>query len=328
MPLQLVEEEFGRLEAEWEGLLSLCPRPVPFAHPAFQRAWLAQFRGDRSLVLWSLRQGERLIGVAPFLRADDRLSFSGDPSVCDYMDVVCTAGYEEAFLTALLEGTAGLACTTVELWGLHEESPTLAAVDAAGRAAGFRVERALEAVAPAVHPGASWEGYLAGLSKKDRHELRRKIRRFGALGGGWRVRTVTGGPELSQGAETLIALMAQSRQDKREFLDRPNMDAFFSRLIEELEPTGLVRLYLLDLDDATVAAVLCFVLAGRLYMYNSGYDPTLAAYSVGLVSKAAVIQDAIEQGYECVDFLRGDESYKYDLGGRDQRIFRCTLTRS
>lgn len=329
MPFQLVEEEFGRLQAEWEGLLSLCSRPSPFVHPAFQRAWADAFlggAGSPESLLWSLREGERLIGVASLLSRDGRLTLAGDPSVCDYADLVCTPGYEEAFLAELL-ARARVSFEVVDFWGLREDSPTLAAVDEAARRTGFDVARELEAVAPAVRLPGSWEEYLAGLSKKDRHELRRKIRRFGALGGGVRVRTVTAGRELVEGARLLRELMAMSRQDKLEFLRRPQMETFFARLVEELGPAGLIRLYVLELDGKPVAAVLCFLVANWLYLYNSGYDPGLAQYSVGLVSKAAVIQDAIEQGYDCVDFLRGGESYKYDLGGKDQRIYRCVLTR-
>ncbi|HXF51459.1 MAG TPA: GNAT family N-acetyltransferase [Dehalococcoidia bacterium] len=329
MPFQVLEEEFGRLQAEWEGLLSLCPRPSPFVHPAFQRAWADAFLGGAEgpePLLWSVREGERLIGVASLLARDGTLALAGDPSVCDYADLVCTPGYEEAFLAELLT-RARASFEGVDLWGLQEDSPTLSALDGAARRAGFDVARELEAVAPAVRLPGSWEEYLAGLSKKDRHELRRKIRRFGALGGGVRVRAVTGGPELTEGARVLRELMAMSRQDKLEFLRRPQMETFFARLVEEMGAAGLIRLYVVDLDGKPVAAVLCFLLANRLYMYNSGYDPALAQYSVGLVSKAAVIQDAIEQGYECVDFLRGDESYKYDLGATDQRIYRCVLTR-
>lgn len=329
MSLQVVEEEFGRLQAEWEGLLSLCPRPSPFVHPAFHRAWGDAFLGGPGApqrLLWSVRQGERLIGVAPLLSDDGRVALAGDPSVCDYADVVCTPGYEEAFLAQVLTRVPER-CQTVDFWGLREDSPTLAALERAAHATGFEVRRELEAVAPVVDLPGSWEEYLARLSKKDRHELRRKIRRFAALGGGTQVRTITGGAELAQGAHILRELMAMSRQDKLEFLRRPQMETFFARLIEEMDAAGLVRLYLLDLDAQPVAAVLCFVSANRLYMYNSGYDPSLAPYSVGLVSKAEVIRDAIEQGYECVDFLRGDESYKYDLGAHDQRIYRCVLTR-
>jgi CelD/BcsL family acetyltransferase involved in cellulose biosynthesis len=49
---------------------------------------------------------------------------------------------------------------------------------------------------------------------------------------------------------------------------------------------------------------------------------------VGIVSKALCLQWAIENGKKGLDFLRGDEPYKYDLGAKDQDVLRLTLRRS
>ena len=75
------------------------------------------------------------------------------------------------------------------------------------------------------------------------------------------------------------------------------------------------------------AAVLCFDAGSCLYLYNSGYDPSLAGLSVGLVSKAQCVVWAIENRKQCLDFLRGNEPYKYDLGAVDRQIFTITVRR-
>jgi CelD/BcsL family acetyltransferase involved in cellulose biosynthesis len=62
-------------------------------------------------------------------------------------------------------------------------------------------------------------------------------------------------------------------------------------------------------------------------MYNSGYDPQFASFSVGIASKALVLRDAIESGHTVVDFLRGSEPYKYDLGAQDRTVYKLTLRR-
>jgi CelD/BcsL family acetyltransferase involved in cellulose biosynthesis len=85
---------------------------------------------------------------------------------------------------------------------------------------------------------------------------------------------------------------------------------------------GMLRLYSLTLDRVPVAMVHNLDVGGTLYMYNSGYDPAYSHYAVGLMSKAMLIQDAIESGRKAVDFMRGDESYKYDLGGKDRKVLR------
>ena len=62
-------------------------------------------------------------------------------------------------------------------------------------------------------------------------------------------------------------------------------------------------------------------------MYNSGFDPAFADLSVGLLLKATTIRDAIERGLDSFEFLRGDEQYKYHLGGVDQAVYRMTVVR-
>jgi CelD/BcsL family acetyltransferase involved in cellulose biosynthesis len=90
---------------------------------------------------------------------------------------------------------------------------------------------------------------------------------------------------------------------------------------------GLIRLFMLRVNAKPAAAVLCFDAGSHLYLYNSGYDPEYSGLSVGIVSKALCLQWAIENGKKGLDFLRGDEPYKYDLGAKDQDIYRLTLRR-
>ena len=75
-------------------------------------------------------------------------------------------------------------------------------------------------------------------------------------------------------------------------------------------------------------AVLCFDAGSHLYMYNSGYNPAYSNLSVGIVSKALVLQWAIEHGKTGLDFLRGDEPYKYEWGARDEPIQRLLIRRT
>ena len=66
----------------------------------------------------------------------------------------------------------------------------------------------------------------------------------------------------------------------------------------------------------------------RRCIYNSGYDPQYAYLSVGLLSKAACLRHAIEDGRKRLDFLRGNEPYKYDLGGKDLQVYRCLIKKA
>jgi len=66
--------------------------------------------------------------------------------------------------------------------------------------------------------------------------------------------------------------------------------------------------------------------AAPCFLYNSGYDPSHRAANPGLVLIARSIGQAVDEGCEEYDFLRGTERYKYDLGGVDRGIYRLTVS--
>jgi CelD/BcsL family acetyltransferase involved in cellulose biosynthesis len=138
---------------------------------------------------------------------------------------------------------------------------------------------------------------------------------------------VTDAAEADAMLDRLFHLMRISNHHKEEFLQRPDMVAFFREMTGAMAAEGMLRFYFLTFDGEAVASVLNFDFGGRLFMYNSGYDPAYAHYAVGLMSKTLLIRDAIENGRSCVDFMRGAESYKYDLGGKDQQVYRLLLTK-
>ena len=325
--LSILDEPFERVAGEWQGLVEQRRDAIPFATPAWQRVWLSHFQAGRDVRVMTARDGERLIGVAPLICDGDRAEFVGHYSICDYMDAVVTPGFESQFFSSVLGKLAEGGTKTIDLRGLRATSPTMDAVIAAAPGAGYTAAREDEALSPGVCLPGTWDEYLNTLSKKDRHELRRKLRRLDTAGGDVELKVVTSPEEASTGLDSLFHLMRISSHHKEEFLDRPGMEAFFREMTSVMATEGMLRFYFLTFDGEPVASVLNFDVGGQLYMYNSGYDPAYSHYAVGLMSKTLLIRDAIENGRRCVDFLRGDENYKYDLGGKDQAVYRVVLSR-
>ncbi|HWO72602.1 MAG TPA: GNAT family N-acetyltransferase [Dehalococcoidia bacterium] len=317
--------ELTRLEPSLEELLKRHAEQPVFLHPAWLRTWLSEFGLNCEPIFLSARNGD-LLGVAPLMRTDDSLTFIGDASICDFMDVLVDPANADAAYAALWDRLCAEGWSEVELWGLMASSPTRKRFAAMARDRGYRVEEELEAVSPRVLLPATWEAYLASLSKKDRHELRRKIRRVFESGAAVDFDVLTSQDDVVAAMGDFLDLHTRSRQDKTEFMTA-EMAAFFRRMASALAAEGLVRLFMLRINRRPAASVLCFDAGNCLYMYNSGYDPEFAGLSVGLVSKALCLRWAIENGLSCVDFLRGNEAYKYDLGARDQEIYRLRLSR-
>jgi len=320
--LTVRQEDLASLHNDWAALLERTPDPAPFFHPTWVRVWLDEFANGREPLLLAARDGEALVGVAPLLREGDKLSFVGHYSICDYMDFVLEPARAGEALTALF-GALPDGWSEMELRGLRDSSATLAELPSIAQASGITLERHDEAIAPCIDLPATWDEYVSSLGKKDRHELRRKMRRVQAAGE-VELHCYTSPDEVEERLPVLLRLMVESRSDKAQFMSE-QMGRFFHRMAQAMSREGLVRLYELELDTKPAASVLCFDQGGRYYLYNSGYDPDLSGLAVGIVSKALCLQGAIEAKRTRFDFLRGHESYKYDLGGRDQQISRVLL---
>lgn len=313
------------LDPKLEALLQRQPERLPFLHPAWLRTWLSEFGGNYEPVFLTCTEGE-VVGVASLMRSDGRLSFIGDASICDFMDVLVDPEHTGEAYEDLWRQLCAEEWDEIELWGLMASSPTREVIKKHAAESGIQVSEEVEAVAPRLALPESWEAYLATLGKKDRHELRRKIRKLYESGNAVSFDVLTEQADVAGAMDEFLDLHTRSRADKTDFMT-PEMETFFRRMASAMAAEGLVRLFILRVNSKPAATVLCFDAGSHLYMYNSGYDPEFSSLSVGLVSKALCLQWAIEDGKTGLDFLRGDESYKYDMGAQDQEIYRVRLTR-
>ncbi len=325
MSLQAHQETFNSLEAEWRALAPRAAMGSIFTHPAWLRAWWDTLHTSETLHLLALRDGQRLAGIAPMMKAGGAIRFLGSSDVCDYHEIVAAPGAEEACLAALLEHAARCGWRTLELDGLQAGGPTLALLPALARHRGWAVEEAQDAVAPMKRLPATWDAYLESLPGKHRHELRRKMRKLSAAGQ-VKVSLATAPAEVAERFPVFVELMKSSREDKAQFMT-PERERFFHHLSGVMAAEGLLRLYFLELDSLTVAASMLFDYGGTFHLYNSGYNTRYAPLSAGIILKALIAEEAINEGRREYHFLRGAEPYKFDLGAEEHRLTKLTLRR-
>ena len=160
-------------------------------------------------------------------------------------------------------------------------------------------------------PG-DFDSFLAGLSKKERHELRRKHRRFVEA---------AGPPDLLAGTADPIGVFAQLHRlaegRKGQFMT-PEREAFFRDLAGM--PGGRVDI-LTGEQGTPVAAAVGFQDDDAYYLYNSAYDPAYASLSPGMVMLWMLFEKAIDGGVAIFDFLKGDEAYKLRLGAEPRPLY-------
>jgi CelD/BcsL family acetyltransferase involved in cellulose biosynthesis len=131
---------------------------------------------------------------------------------------------------------------------------------------------------------------------------------------------------LADDVDTFITMHRTSEGRKGRFMDA-RMTEFFHALARICFMEKWLHLAFLDIDGALAATVLSFKYNNALFLYNSAYEAEYRRLSPGVLLTAYVIRDAIAEGLQTFDFMRGDERYKYDLGGQDTQVWRLMLSR-
>ncbi len=125
--------------------------------------------------------------------------------------------------------------------------------------------------------------------------------------------------------DLFIELFRESRKDKAAFMNE-KMERFFRSLAEVMAEAGLLKLGILELDTSPVAMIICFDDENTVYLYNNSYNPVYSRLSPGLVSKALSIRHSIQRGRKTFNFLKGAETYKYHLGGKETSLYSCQIS--
>jgi CelD/BcsL family acetyltransferase involved in cellulose biosynthesis len=308
------------LGREWSELARRRARPVVFLTPQ----WLAVARAHDPREQLTFAVGDPAVGVIALARDDvGAVSFAGG-ELTDEQDVLAPAGQEELAARALAGWLATNAGPRVLLEYVPEDVPTVSVVAGALRGRGYAVRQERLVTAPRVQLAPDFETFVQGLTKKERHELRRKIRRLES-GREVTFRFATDA-ERSAVLDRFVALHRLSRGEKATFMTAER-ERFFRDMADALAAPGWLRLGVLRVDGEDAAVLYAFAYARTLALYNAAYDPALAPLSVGIVCHAYAIREAIAERLATYDLLRGDEPYKYDLGAEDHWLMRLEATR-
>lgn len=324
---------FAALRPEWNDLLhSSCCETI-FLTWQWQTTWW-QHLGEGSLLLLGFRADDRrLVGLAPLYYdssdPDKRvLRMIGCRDVSDYLDVIVASGYEDAVYRRLLAYLVQEAepWDVLDLCNIPQQSQTFVMLRAMAEAEGYQALVEIEDVCPIIPLPATWEEYLMMLDKKQRHEVRRKLRR--AEGAGTRFLVVGPDDDLRTEMQRFIDLHQKSTPEKDAFMD-PKMQEFFLDVAQVVHNEGWLQLAFVEMDGERSASLLNFDYNDAILVYNSGYDPASFRHlSPGIVVTAQCIENAIKLGRARFDFLRGGEEYKYRFGAQDTTVHRLLIARS
>ncbi len=292
--------------------------------PDWLAVWWQEFGSGAELYLCAVWQRGKIIGIAPLLVRGETAAIVGSADVCDYLDFVVAPGMERDFFSVLLDDLRQKGVKHLDLRPLRPDSTVLTDLVSIAQNRGYQVLCNLEDVSLELDLPSTWEEYLATLTGKQRHEVRRKLRRLGEAGN-VNYHIVEDSAAVNDVMDAFLKMFSEGRKDKATFMTT-RMGSFFRSIGNTMAEAGLLRLGILELDTRPTAMVMCFDYNDCVYLYNSGYDPNCSSLSVGILSKVLCIKDSIQKGRRKFDFLKGGESYKYDLGGRESPLYSCQIT--
>jgi len=331
-------KELEPLAGEWNELLQNSASHVPFLRHEYLTSWYKTLGGGE----WS--QGElytitarkddgQLAGIAPLfftrnLEGEPALMLLGSIEISDYLDLIAAPEDLSAFVEACFEQLAsdtGLGWQVLDWYNIPAGSPTLAALKRAAERCGWYFTEETQQPCPVISLPGNWETYLAGIDKKQRHEIRRKIRRVET--GPFPVRWyfVDDAGRLEAEIEDFLALMAHD-PDKRSFLTEA-MRVQMRTAARAAFDAGWLQLAFLEVDGKKAAGYLNFDYNGTIWVYNSGLDPQFRELSPGWVLLGYLLKWANENGRRAFDFMRGSEEYKYRFGAQNRYVVRATIHR-
>ncbi len=317
---------FDDLRAEWNELLKRAPINHIFYTWEWQSTWWRAYQPGELLILACRREGE-LAGIAPLFLAETakgvKAQIIGCVDVTDYLDFIVDEAQLAPVFGAFAEYLAGQrsAIDCLDFCNIPADSPTRELLPDMLRRHGFTTTVEQQEVCPVIELPGDWPGYMRLLDKKQRHEVRRKMRRVQANESPVDWYIVNGQHNLDEEVEQFVRLMGASDPDKARFLQDDANQRFFRAIVPRLQARGWLQMNFLTVGDQRAAAYINFVYDDRVMVYNSGLDHLdYGDLSPGIVLLAYNIRHAIEHGYRHYDFLRGDEPYKYRMGGRDTAV--------
>ena len=162
-----------------------------------------------------------------------------------------------------------------------------------------------------------YDDYLQNLTKKNRHELKRKKRNFADQVDSF---------ELLESREQeifniFVSQHKKSKGEKGKFMTE-NVEAYF----EDLLNLDGWKIYYLNTEKGVSSTAFCYENNNGCYLYNSSRDNEFNSTNPGIVLNDLIIQGLIDKGKSFFDFLKGTERYKYDLGGKSVQLYDLNVS--
>jgi len=292
----------------WEKALENENVQYPFFTFSWHKHWYAHFHTNEHVSLFT--DSDNCV-VIPLSIKDTVAHFTGGEEIADYLDAIGSDNKKAAAWKSILPILVAQGATKLILKNIPKGSSTLSFFQTISNATITQ-----EDTTPTLTLPSSFDTYLEELDRKDRHELKRKMKKFEGEHA-----LLAFHPRNGSAIDMNFLIQLMKNDTKKSTFLTPTMIAFFTELPKIYK--GSLWQFVLTQENRIVACTVAFHTDNSLLLYNSGFDPKYPG--AGLYIKVKTIAWAIEQGLTTYNFLQGNERYKYDLGAKDNAVYQVDL---
>lgn len=310
---------------------------APFLSFEWISAWYEKLAESREIYLLQAYQNERLIGILPLCLQTKsvfgfkfrQLGFLGEQiGGADYLDLIAEdENKAEIWAKAFEFLSEEKDFDSINLENLAENSSTISILEKLCEIdKSFRFKRITSSICPQIDLTSGWESVLSASKRKD--NFKRRLKKLEKMQG-FEFRSITEKSEISAAFER-FAFLHEKRWEKdggSEATGLPQLMKFHRAVVEDLAEKKLVRFDEIWVEGECRASVYGLDNGETFYYYNAGYDLDWANYSVGMVLIGLSIKTAIARGNVLYDFLRGEETYKFDWSNAQEKLVTIKLNR-
>ncbi len=342
---------FDDIKDEWAALAEKSKTSI-FQTYEWQRLWWKHFGNGCKLYLILFYRADELIGIAPFfidifpfwkIKMLRKLRFLGsyasinkkynsipDYGVSDYLDIIILPGYEKDIAKKLIhhlknnQGNFDI----IEFDEVSHDSNIFNSILPLLDNDVWHFKIIKREICPRILVLGTLADYMRSLSPKIRYQLT-KMRRDRICDSLYEVNKVQSVQELGREFDEFVKL----HQQRWNFQGLPGafVDNRFKNFLKEISESFLNNgwLYLTSANShgKSFAIEYAFKYKNTYYDYLKAFDDQspYAKYRPGRALLFQLIEEAIEEKANVVDFLRGSEPYKFEIATEWHWVHKITI---
>lgn len=314
----ITQDDFKKLESEWGQLLEACEKDNFFMSWKWLSVWWHRYGFDLEWLLIGVRDGEQLIGIAPLCIkkvlykkciALREIQFIGSGLICsEHLDFISLPGRHKE----VLQKVCHFLFRDYKDWDIAK----LTDIFIGSKTTDFFESQGAVirnwTTCPFIGLPGTYEEYLKDLSKKARYNARKKVKNLEkAVSVEYGIADESNRFEVFNELKNLHNLRWQAKGMSGFFCD-DTACSFHDEVIRQIPPENTELSYIKDRSTGAYLAIhYSFIRKQKVFLYQQGTNLDYHRFSPGIVLLVYNIKRYIEKGFEELDFMRGDEDYKF-----------------